>query len=103
MTTPLRDEIEFKLVRIQAGILAAVMGIVAGLGLFAMTIWLVVKGGPAPGPHLSLLGQYFPGYSVTWLGAVVGLGYGLISGAVSGWVIGLIYNLIVTRRHGPAA
>ena len=71
--------------RLQAKILALVMGLACGFGLFAMTAWLVVKGGNEVGLHLKLLGHYFIGYSVTWPGAFVGLGYGFIVGGAIGW------------------
>ena len=48
------------------------LGLLGGVGLFAATAVLVLKGGPNPGPHLALLSVYFPGYRVTWLGAVIG-------------------------------
>jgi hypothetical protein len=73
------------------------LGLLAGLGLFLATAILVVQGGPNPGPHLSLLGVYFPGYAVTWAGALIGLGYGLIVGYFAGFVVGTVYNWIVSR------
>ena len=84
--------------RLQAKILAMVMGFACGFGLFAMTAWLVVKGGNQVGLHLNLLGHYFKGYSVTWPGAFVGLIYGAVVGGAIGWAIGMIYNMIVGRR-----
>lgn len=41
---------------------------------------VVLKGGDAVGARLQLLSRYFPGYSVTASGAVVGLIYGFVSG-----------------------
>src|SRR5207245_1064124 len=60
------------------------LGITSGLLLFLATIILVLKGGGAVGPNLQLLSQYFPGYSVTLSGSVLGLGYGFVSGFVAG-------------------
>ena len=85
--------------RIHARILALVCAVIGGTGLFAMTAWLVIKGGPAVGPHLQLLGQYFPGYRVTWAGSVVGLVYGALVGAAVGWIIGTVYNGVATLRR----
>ncbi len=84
--------------RLHAGILALIFGAICGLGLFVMTAWLVVKGGPRAGLHLELLHHYFIGYSVTWPGAFVGLGEGGLFGALFGWIIGIIYNRIVGLR-----
>ena len=56
------------------------IGLLFGLGLLLATVVLVLKGGPNPGPHLSLLRIYFPGYSVTWLGAGIGFVYAFVLG-----------------------
>lgn len=92
------EEISREVMRIQTGVLTMVCAVMGGLLLFAMTIWLVIKDGPGAGPHLGLLGNYFPGYSVTWAGGFVGLFYGVLTGGAAGWVIGTIYNLIVGLR-----
>jgi hypothetical protein len=92
------DEISHTIARIKAGALALVCGSIGGLGLFVMTVWLVIKDGPQAGQHLQLLSNYFVGYSVTWTGAFVGLGYGAITGGIVGWVIGRIYNSLVNIR-----
>ena len=93
------EEISHMVARIQAKILAFVMAGICGFGLFIMTACLVIKGGPDVGAHLKLLGQYFIGYSVSWIGSFVGLFYGALIGGIIGWVIGLIYNLIVGIRY----
>ena len=70
-----------------------------GMGLFLMTTWLIIKGGPHVGQHLQLLSNYFIGYSVTWWGSIAGLFYGALSGAVIGLAVGTIYNKIVNLRQ----
>ena len=66
------------------------------------TAWLLIigptGGSEHVGPTLGLLSNFFPGYSVTWSGSVVGLFYGALSGAVAGFVLAFIYNLIVAFR-----
>jgi hypothetical protein len=93
------EEVSRAIARIQAGVLAVVCGLLGGVGLFLMTIWLVIKGGPHVGAHLNLLGHYFIGYSVTWTGSVVGFFYGLLVGGLIGWSIGKIYNGVAALRH----
>ena len=93
------QEINHTIARIHANILALIFAIICGLGLFVMTVWLLIKGGEHVGPHLELLGQYFIGYSVTWAGSVIGLFYGAVFGGICGWLIGMIYNLIVSVRN----
>jgi hypothetical protein len=92
-------------VRLNGHILGLVIGIIAALGIFVATNWLVLKGGDVVGPHLGLLGNFFVGYSVTFLGSLVGAAYALVFGYLAGLLIGSIYNLVVflripkTRRH----
>jgi protoporphyrinogen oxidase len=69
-------------------------GVTAGLGLFAATLALVLLGGPVVGPTLGLIGHYFPGYSVTAIGSLVGLFYGFVSGFVVGWVFAVLRNAV---------
>jgi hypothetical protein len=94
------DEISQTLARIKADALALVCAVIGGVGLFAMTLWLVIKDGPQAGQHLRLLSNYFIGYSVTWPGAFVGLLYGAMTGGVVGWAVGRMYNKIVNLRQG---
>jgi ABC-type dipeptide/oligopeptide/nickel transport system permease subunit len=56
---------------------------------------LLIKGGDEVGPNLSLLGQYFIGYRVSWVGSVVGLLYGFISGFILGWLAAFLRNLVL--------
>lgn len=93
-----RQEIIHAVARIQAGVLAMVCGILGGVALFLMTVWLVIKGGEQVGVHLRLLSQYFYGYSVSWTGSLVGLFYGGLVGAAVGWTIGTVYNLVAGTR-----
>jgi hypothetical protein len=86
------DQITRAVVKLNATATGVILGILCGLGLFIATIWLVIKGGPNPGPHLRLLSQYFPGYSVTLLGSFIGFLYGFIAGFISGALLGAVYN-----------
>lgn len=78
--------------RLRASILATAFAIIGGTGLFVATAWLLVQGGEVVGPHLGLLGIYFPGYTVSWPGAFVGFFYGAITGGGMGWAIAWFYN-----------
>jgi hypothetical protein len=91
------DAIVTVVVRLNAVTTGVVAGLFAGAILLLATLWLVIKGGPQVGPHLGLLSQYLPGYSVSVAGGFVGLAYGLVLGFVSGYLIGAVYNLMVRR------
>jgi hypothetical protein len=86
-------------------ILGLVLGILMGLVIFIGTNWLLIKGGQMTpdgkyvvGPHLQLLGQFFIGYKVSFLGSIVGFFYGFALGTLCGSAIGWIYNKIVDFR-----
>ena len=93
------EEIRHTVVRIQAGVLALVFAILGGLGIFIVTVWLLIKGGEQVGPNLHLLRNYFFGYSVSWFGSLVGLFYGIVVGGAIGWAIGKIYNSVANLRQ----
>ena len=98
VTSAERALIETAVARLRAGILAIVFGMVGGAGLFVATAWLLIKGGENVGATLGLLGNYLPGYAVTWPGAVVGLLYGALIGAAMGWTLARVYNRLARRR-----
>lgn len=92
-----RELIEGAIARLRAGIIGVVIGMVGGAGLFLATAWLLLKGGTEVGSTLGLLSIYFPGYSVTWPGAVIGFIYGAVVGGIVGWSLVWIYNRLVRR------
>lgn len=94
-----RDNLSGAIARIKTRVLAIVCALVAGVGLFLMTAWLLIRGGPHVGEHLQLLSNYFIGYSVSWWGSIVGFFYGALFGGVVGWAIGTIYNNVVKVRE----
>lgn len=95
-----RALIEHSIARLRIGISAVVTAMVAGLVLFAATLWLVIKGGPNVGQHLGLLRAYYPGYSVTWTGSLLGLLYGGLTGFALGGCVAWLYNVIAAWRTG---
>lgn len=76
--------------------LGVATGAIGGLTVFAATAFLILKGGNSVGQNLSLLNQYFIGYSVTWAGSFIGLLYGFISGFILGWGAAFLRNLSLT-------
>jgi hypothetical protein len=84
--------------RLDAIIHGIVFGLLIGLGVFVATNWLVIKGGVTVGPHLDLLGQFFIGYQVTFLGSLIGFAYGFFCGFVIGYFVARVYNFLITRR-----
>ena len=75
--------------------LGGAIGIVGGLGLFAATAVLLVRGGGPVGPNLSLLSQYLLGYTVSWPGAWLGLAEATAGGFVFGYLLARIINAVI--------
>jgi hypothetical protein len=103
---PLERIVLTRLMRLNATISGIVVGLLGGLAIFAATVWLVLKGGPpgpegepVVGPHLSLLGQFFIGYEVTFAGSLIGFAYGFVTGFVVGFCVARIYNWLVGWRE----
>lgn len=97
--TSVENIVMVRVMRLNAVVNGIAVGLLGGITLFVLTLWLVIKGGPVVGPHLGLLGQYLPGYSVTMGGSFVGLAYGLVIGFLFGAFIAVVYNGIVHARE----
>ena len=87
-----------RIVRLEALVQGVAWGLVAGLGLFLATNWLVLKGGRVVGPHLSLLRQFFVGYEVTFVGSLIGFAYAFACGFLAGYLVSIVYNRVTRRR-----
>ena len=67
-------------------------GLVFAVGIFLATNILVFRGGEVVGPHLGLLRYYFPGYTVTVGGSLIGAVYAFVFGYGFGRIIATLYN-----------
>ena len=72
------------------------LGFTLAFGLFVATNFLIVKGGNNVGSHLQLLRVYFPGYSVTFAGSVIGFIYAFVLGYLSGRSVIALYHRLAT-------
>ena len=85
--------------RLNANVIGVVLGLLLGLIIFAATNILLIKGGEVVGPHLGLLGQFFIGYSVSFVGSLIGFAYGMLCGYIAGFLIGWIYNQVAVLKE----
>ncbi|MGH7824166.1 MAG: hypothetical protein ACREQ7_03190 [Candidatus Binatia bacterium] len=97
--SPLKEIVLTRLMRLNATVHGVVVGLLAGLCVFLATNWLVLKGGQVVGPHLSLLGQFFIGYRVTFVGSLIGFAYASVCGFVLGYFVASTYNWLVARKE----
>jgi hypothetical protein len=75
--------------------MAAAVSVLFALGLACATAVLLLRGAPAGvpiGPNLSALGNILPGYTVTWLGSLIGAAWAALIGAIVGFLIATFWN-----------
>lgn len=89
------QELQVAIRRLNARAWGIAVGLLLGGGLFIATNILVLKGGPNVGQHLELLSNYFPGYSVSFVGSLIGFVYAFVGGYIMGRAIGYVYNRLV--------
>jgi hypothetical protein len=97
MTAPNSTAVQATLLRLNARAWGISTGLLFGGGLFLATVVLVIRGGPMVGQHLGMLRFFFPGYSVTWVGALIGFIYAFVIGYGLGRIIGSVYNRLAFR------
>jgi hypothetical protein len=99
-TPALDDIVRTRALRFSAAVQGLVTGLLAGLAVFVATNWLILKGGTHVGRHLALLGQFFIGYRVTFVGSLIGFGYAFVLGYIVGYGVASMYNAIAGWRDG---
>lgn len=97
--TDIENVVLTELLRLNATIMGIITGFLVALGIFVVTNFLILKGGPNVGLHLNLLGQFFPGYTVSFLGSLIGAVYGFVTGFIIGYVVCAIYNWVADWRE----
>src|SRR2546428_13072346 len=95
----LESLVSVRLMRLNATVQGVVLGLIAGLGIFLATNWLVIKGGPVVGPHLALLGQFLIGYRVTFVGSLIGFAYAFVLGFGVAYGVARMYNWFTDVRE----
>ena len=56
---------------------------------------LLLRGGPNVGANLSLLGNFLPGFTIDWWGALVGSAEVGLLGFVFGWALAKLINGVI--------
>lgn len=95
----LEDVLDSTFARYDPFALGVAVGVVAGACLFVATAVLLLRGGPGVGFHLSVLGNYLPGFTVSWAGAAIGFVEAAVVGFLHGWLIGKLVNAVVGREE----
>ena len=80
--------------------LGGARGLIFGCLVFLATAALLLAGGENVGQNLALLGNYFPGYTVTWFGALAGFLWGAAAGYIIGFITAMSINVTVSIHLG---
>ncbi|MBN1589393.1 MAG: bacteriophage holin [Pirellulales bacterium] len=82
---------------------ALACGLIWGIGLFALTWWIIALEGPTD--DTTFLGRVYVGYNLSPMGSVLGLVWAFFDGLIGGAVFAWLYNTILTccaEKCGPA-
>ena len=69
-----------------------------GFGLFFLTWWMIAFDGASS--DITLIGKIYRGYTITPVGSLLGLIWGLADGLLGGLIFAWLYNLL-TRYFAP--
>ena len=75
---------------------ALACGILWGLGLFALTWWIIAFDGSTH--ELTLIGRVYRGYDISPLGSLVGLVWGFFDALIGGAIFAWLYNRLSRGR-----
>jgi hypothetical protein len=93
------DETYTLIVPIGGKTLGLALGAVVAGGLIVTTNWLVLRGTADESVHAQLLGNYLPGYSISFLGSLIGAFQLFLFVFILCMLWSWIYNTIVSTRH----
>ncbi len=71
-------------------------GILWALAVLLATYWIIISG--SQGKTLSLLSKFYMGYSVTWLGGIIGAVWGFVDGLICGAIFAWLYNKLAAGK-----
>jgi len=71
---------------------ALTTGLVAGIGLFLLTWWIMIFEGATYKP--TFIGMVYRGYNISPLGSVIGLVWAFFDGLICGAVFAWLYNFL---------
>lgn len=87
-------------IRLDGNSLGLALGALLSMGLLITTNWLVLRGTAAESIHAALLGNYLPGYKVSFAGSLIGAVELFIIVYLFCQVFCIVYNRIASARKG---
>jgi hypothetical protein len=90
---PISDRLQLAFRPLDKRAFGVAIGLAAGLLVAAVTVVGVVRGGEGA-RILTLLNQYFEGYSVSGPGVAIGFLWAFVAGFVGGWFVAFVRNFV---------
>ena len=81
--------------RLSVRTLSITAGLLWGLGLFCITWWIILFEGATHEP--TFIGLVYRGYTISPIGSLIGLGWGLVDGFIGGAVFAWVYYTILGK------
>lgn len=75
-------------------------GLIWGIGLFAMTWWIIAFEGSTC--EVTLIGRLYRGYNISAFGSFIGLAWGFADGLIGGLIFAWLYNLLAGKDTSTA-
>lgn len=97
------SDLEYTVLRLHGSSLGLALGGSVALGLLATTNWLVLRGTAEQSEHAALFGQFLPGYSVSFMGSLMGAIDIFILVYALCFFLALVYNGVSAFRHKGGA
>lgn len=79
-------------IRLNVKAFAVACGLIWGIGLFALTWWIMAFDGATH--EATLIGQVYRGYSISPVGSLIGLVWATSDGLIGGAIFAWFYNVI---------
>jgi protoporphyrinogen oxidase len=79
--------------KLDAPALGLSLGLMTGVLLAVITLFAWQQGDPGVVTAVELINQFYPGYTVTLLGAVIGFLYAFVTGYLVGWFFAFLRNV----------
>ncbi|MCK4942728.1 MAG: bacteriophage holin [Candidatus Aminicenantes bacterium] len=70
-------------------------GLFVGVGLFLVTWWIILFSGATN--EVTFIGKVYRGYTISPLGSVIGLAWGLVDGFIGGAIFAWLYNFFAGK------
>jgi hypothetical protein len=84
-------------IRLDVKAFAVSCGLIWGIGLFALTWWIIAFDGATR--EVTLIGQLYRGYNISPVGSLIGLVWATADGLIGGAIFAWLYNAIAGHRR----